>query len=494
MVQNMDTEAGLETSQPVTTTPAPSQPPVQTPRLRVLVVDDDVDSSAWVAALLSARGHAVKQACTGQEFRQTMAAWPPDVVLLDMVLPDADGLELLQHTRSKHPDVQAIMITGHGSVTKAVDAMTSGAFSFVEKPVEPGHLMALIEKVAERVALVQENRRLQEALAGAPNFPGLVAQSDAMRQLFRLMSVVAPTDANVLIHGENGTGKELVAEAIHEHSKRADRPFIRLNCAAIPSELLESELFGHRKGSFTGAVADKVGLIEMADGGSLLLDEIGEMSPALQAKLLRVLQEREFRPIGSTRVVRPTFRLMCATNVDLEQALTSGKLRRDLFFRINTITLTIPPLRERPDDIPLLAEHFRMKFAEKHGRDVRGLDPEARRLMVRYSWPGNVRELEHVVERAVIVGQTEQITAEDLPPTIREAKPTENTTFMIPPHHTLAEIEKMAILQALERTRWNKRAAANSLGMYRPTFYNKLRKYKIYEPRPRAPKNTEPRQ
>jgi DNA-binding NtrC family response regulator len=470
----------------------PQAVPSQAPRLRILVVDDDTDSSAWVATLLSARGHSVKTASTGQESRQTLATWPPDVLLLDMVLPDADGVELLEHTRARHPDVQAIMITGHGSVTKAVEAMTAGAFSFVEKPVEPGHLVALIDKVGERVALVRENRRLQEALEGAPSFPGLIAQSDSMRQLFRLMSVVAPTDANVLIHGENGTGKELVAEALHKHSKRADRPFIRLNCAAIPSELLESELFGHRKGSFTGAIADKVGLIELADGGSLLLDEIAEMSVALQAKLLRVLQEREFRPIGSTRVLRPTFRLMCATNIDLEQALTSGQLRRDLFFRINTITLTIPPLRERPDDIPLLAEHFRVKCAEKHARDVRGLDPETRRLLARYPWPGNVRELEHVIERAVIVGQSDVITPADLPAALREAKPAEGA-FVIPPHHTLAEIEKMAILQALERTRWNKRAAATSLGMYRPTFYNKLRKYKIYEPRPRTPKNTEPR-
>jgi DNA-binding NtrC family response regulator len=460
--------------------------------LRVIVLDDDVDSSAWVAVLLTSRGHTVRQVATGEAYREALASWPADVVLLDMILPDADGVELLHYTRSHHPDVEAIMITGHGSISTAVRAMASGAFSFLEKPVDAGHLSALLDKAGERVALVQENRRLQAALEGTPTFPKLVAQSDVMKQLFRLMSVVAPTDANVLIHGENGTGKELIAEAIHHASKRASKPFIRLNCAAIPSELLESELFGHRKGSFTGAIADKVGLVELAHGGSLLLDEIGEMQPALQAKLLRVLQEREFRPVGGTRAITPDFRLMCATNVDLDLALSNGTLRRDLYFRVNTITLTVPPLRERPDDIPLLAEHFRVVCAEKHNRDVKAFDPEARRLLVRHTWPGNVRELEHVVERAVIVGEGDMIRVGDLPEGIRSGSPTPHTTFNIPPDHTLAELERMAIVQTLERTRWNKRAAAHSLGMYRPTLYSKLKKYKIYEPRPRGSRKGDP--
>jgi DNA-binding NtrC family response regulator len=460
--------------------------------LRVLVLDDDVDSSAWVAVLLTSRGHTVRQVATGAAYRDALASWPADVVLLDMILPDADGVELLHYTRSHHPDVEALMITGHGSVSTAVRAMANGAFSFLEKPVDAGHLSALLDKVGERVALVQENRRLQAALEGTPVFPKLVAQSDMMKQLFRLMSVVAPTDANVLIVGENGTGKELIAEAIHENSKRAGRPFIRLNCAAIPAELLESELFGHRKGSFTGAIADKVGLVELAHGGSLLLDEIGEMHPALQAKLLRVLQEREFRPIGGTRSVTPDFRLMCATNVDLDLALSNGTLRRDLYFRINTITLTVPPLRERPDDIPLLAEHFRVGCAEKHGREVKGFEPEARRLLVRHTWPGNVRELEHVVERAVIIGEGELIKVADLPEGIRNGSSTPHSSFNIPPDHTLAELERMAIVQTLERTRWNKRAAAHSLGMYRPTLYSKLKKYKICEPTPRGARKGDP--
>jgi transcriptional regulator with PAS, ATPase and Fis domain len=292
------------------------------------------------------------------------------------------------------------------------------------------------------------------------------------------MSLVAPTDANVLIHGESGTGKELVASAIHEHSKRANGPFVKINCAAVPSELLESELFGHKKGSFTGAVADKVGLVELATGGSLLLDEIGEMAPQLQVKLLRLLQEREFRPIGSTRVVRADFRLVCATNASLEAP--ARKIREDLFFRINTITLEIPPLRERPEDIPLLAEHFLARFAERHQRDVRGIHTAAQEALLRHTWPGNVRELEHVIERAVIVAEGPEIRVEDLPDILDQPHP-EPAVAAEQGQLTLAEIERQAILRTLERTNGNKRAAASILGVYRPTLYGKLRKYKLGE-------------
>jgi transcriptional regulator with PAS, ATPase and Fis domain len=329
---------------------------------------------------------------------------------------------------------------------------------------------------------VNENRQVRQELAQHRPFPEIVARSEAMQQLFKLMSVVAPTDASVLITGENGTGKELVAAAIHQYSRRGKGPFIRLNCAAIPSELLESELFGHRRGAFTGAVADKVGLVQVADGGTLLLDEIGEMAAPLQAKLLRVLQEREFRPVGSTQITKLNFRLICATNIDLDAALEGGKLRQDLYFRINTITLHVPPLRERAEDVLLLAEHFRAKLAERHQREVSGFDPEVKRLLVRYSWPGNVRELENVVEHGVIVTRGPLITVEDVPKLSDGPPPAaEDGAFLIPPHHTLADLEKLAILQALERNRGNKRAAAKALGVYRPTLYNKLKKYGIGE-------------
>jgi transcriptional regulator with PAS, ATPase and Fis domain len=271
-----------------------------------------------------------------------------------------------------------------------------------------------------------------------------------------------------------------VGTAIHEHSARRARPFIKINCAAIPSELMESELFGHKKGSFTGAVSDKVGLMEAADGGSLLLDEIAEMPVTLQVKLLRVLQEREFRPVGSNRVIRPNFRLICATNLDVEKAMAEGKLREDLYFRINTVTLSIPPLRDRPEDVPLLAEHFMQVFRSRHNRAVEGIHPEAMRVLLRYRWPGNVRELEHVIERGVIVAEGPQVMTDDLSPVVNSSdRQPPSSTFTIPPHHTLAEIEKLAILQTLERTSGNKRKAAHILGVYRPTLYSKLRKYHL---------------
>jgi DNA-binding NtrC family response regulator len=372
------------------------------------------------------------------------------------------------------------MVTGYGSVPKAVEAMEAGAFSFIEKPVDVGILIAMLEKAGEKLALSAENRRLKEELREHTAFANIVARSDKMRQLFHLIRSVAPTDASVLVHGENGTGKELVATAIHQHSKRASGPFIKINCAAIPSELIESELFGHKRGAFTGAVSDKTGLMELADGGSLLLDEIGEMPANLQVKLLRVLQDREFRPVGGSRVIKPNFRLICATNVNLDAALGDGKLREDLYFRINTVTLSISPLRDRTDDILLLAEHFLGRFSTEHQRSIASIHPDAGRALLRYRWPGNVRELEHVIERAVIVAEGTQVTVDDLPPEVRDADrfPTQSG-FVIPPHHTLEEIEKLAILETLERTRWNKRKAASILGVYRPTLYNKLKKYKL---------------
>jgi len=299
-----------------------------------------------------------------------------------------------------------------------------------------------------------------------------------------LMSLSAPTDANVLIHGESGTGKELVASAIHEHSKRANGPFVKINCAAVPAELMESELFGHKRGAFTGALSDKVGLVEMASGGSLLLDEIGELPAGLQVKLLRLLQEREFRPVGGTRVVRADFRLICATNQPLDP--DSRKLREDLFFRINTITLEIPPLRERAEDVPLLCDHFLAKFAAQHGREVRSIALAAQEALKGYSWPGNIRELEHVVERAVIVAEGKEITLADLP-ALEERAPAGEPAAVVAQSAstqeplTLAEAERLAIVRALEQAHGNKRAAADMLGVYRPTLYGKIKKYKLAE-------------
>jgi DNA-binding NtrC family response regulator len=450
---------------------------------RVLIIDDEADAAKALQLLLEPRGYAVRSAENGSDARRALETWHPLLVLMDLMLPDVSGLELLQHFKEVAPDCQVLMVTGYGSVPKAVEAMNLGAFSFIEKPIEVSLLFAQLAKAQEKLALADENRRLRERLLEDQSIgANFVGRSEKMRQLFSLIAKVAPTDASVLVHGENGTGKELVATAIHQQSRRNRGPFIKINCAALPAELIESELFGHRRGAFTGAVADKMGLMELSDGGSLLLDEISEMPAALQVKLLRVLQEREFRPVGGSRVVRSDFRLICATNANLDAALADRKLREDLYFRINTVTLSIPPLRERSEDVPLLVDHFIAKYADRHGRTVERCDPDALRLLQRYRWPGNVRELEHVIERAVIVATGPVITQADLPVSVRDPEPgLETGEFFIPPHHTLEEIERLAIVQTLERTQGNKRAAASILGVYRPTLYSKLRKYRLLD-------------
>jgi len=386
---------------------------------RILIVEDDPDSAEFLRLLLEPHGYAIETAQSGQEARKKLGAWEPELVLMDLMLPDVRGLDLLRDFRTARPDTQVIVVSGLGSIAIAVEAMEGGALSFIEKPINASVVIAMLHKASERLALAAENRRLKAELEEHTTFGNIVARSKPMRELCRLIRSVAPTDANVLVTGENGTGKELVATAIHQHSKRLDGPFIKVNCAAIPTELIESELFGHQRGAFTGAIADKQGLMEMADNGTLLLDEIGEVPPNVQVKLLRVLQDREFRPVGSARVVKPNFRLICSTNVNLETALATGKLREDLYFRINTLMLPVPPLRQRSADIPLLVEAFLRRFVTQHEREITGIDPEAAKALEDYSWPGNVRELEHVIERAVILAQGSQVMASDFPAAVR---------------------------------------------------------------------------
>jgi DNA-binding NtrC family response regulator len=388
---------------------------------KMLIVEDHADSAEFLRLLLEPNGYDVHVAATAQSAREELAAWQPELVLMDLMLPDVEGLDLLHDFRRISPATQVIVVSGHGSISVAVEAMESGAISFIEKPINPSVLMAQLHKASERLALTAENRRLKAELDETGSFGGMVGRSKPMRQLSQLIKSVAPTDANVLITGENGTGKEVVATVIHENSKRAKGPFIKVNCAAIPTELIESELFGHKRGAFTGAVNDKMGLMEMANNGTLLLDEIGELSANLQVKLLRVLQDREFRPVGSTKILRPNFRLLSSTNVNVENALKDGRLREDLYFRINTLTLHVPALRERPNDIPLLAEWFLQRFVAQHDRNILAFHPDAVRALVDYAWPGNVRELQHVVERAVILTQASVIGVNDLPDGIAAA-------------------------------------------------------------------------
>ena len=355
-------------------------------KYRVLAIDDEPAMIEWLKILLEHEGYEVRTAMIGTRGEEIFKTWKPDVVITDMMLPDVDGLELLRKFKQTHADTEVIVVTGHGSVPKAVEAMKGGAHSFVEKPIEPDTLLAVLERAIERRDLVNENALLKLKVEGQFRFGNIIGKSKKMHEVLELVESVAGSDANILIQGENGTGKELIANAIHYNSKRAKGPFIKINCAAIPKDLIESELFGYKKGAFTGAQTDKEGLFEMAEGGSLLLDEIGEMPPYLQTKLLRVLQEREYRPIGSDRIVRVDFRLVCATNIDLDAALRDGKLREDLYFRINTITLRVPALRERTEDIPLLCEHFLEKYKNRHQRNVKSIAPAAYHVLIRHRW------------------------------------------------------------------------------------------------------------
>jgi DNA-binding NtrC family response regulator len=456
-------------------------------RRRVLVVDDEPMVTDWLKMVIeqAANGTAyeVRAAAVGSRASEIFRSWHPDVVLLDLVLPDIDGIALLRQLKAIDPAPEMIVISGVGTITRALEAGQAGAFFFLEKSnLDPGGLVSILDRATDLQVERAQHERLKEQVRDQYAFSNIIGKSTKMRELFDLIEAVAESDANILIQGENGVGKELIANAIHVRSGRASGPFIKINCAALPKELIESELFGYKKGAFTGAETDKVGLLELAAGGSLLLDEIGEMPLLLQTKLLRVLQEREYRPIGSDRLVKVDFRLICATNVEPEVAIKDGRLREDLYFRINTVALRVPPLRERTEDLPLLCAHFLEKFNGRYQKNVKGISPAAYHLLIRFRWPGNVRELENAVERAVLVAKSPDVQPQDLPDSIRGDAAAEDA-FTVPPHHTLAEIERMAVVQTLQRTNWNKQEAAQILGLYRPTLYSKIKKHHIKDPR-----------
>ena len=456
-------------------------------RRRVLVVDDEPMVTDWLKMVVeqgaTAPGYEVRAAAIGSRAIEMFRSWRPDVVLIDLVLPDIDGIALLRQLKAIDEAPEMIVISGVGTITRALEAGQAGAFYFIEKSnLDPAGIVSILDRATDLQVERAQHERLKEKVRDQYAFSNIIGKSKKMRELFELIEAVAESDANILIQGENGVGKELIANAIHVRSGRAKGPFIKINCAALPKELIESELFGYKKGAFTGATTDKVGLLELAAGGSLLLDEIGEMPLLLQTKLLRVLQEREYRPIGSDRLVKVDFRLICATNVDPEAAIKDGRLREDLYFRINTVTLRVPPLRERSEDLPLLCAHFLEKFNGRYQKNVKGISPAAYHLLIRFRWPGNVRELENAIERAVLVAKSADVQPQDLPDSIRGDAVAEDA-FTVPPHHTLAEIERMAVVQTLQRTNWNKQEAAQILGLYRPTLYSKIKKHDIKDPR-----------
>jgi len=456
-------------------------------RRRVLVVDDEPMVTDWLKMVIeqgaAAPGYEVRAAAVASRAIDIFRSWRPDVVLIDLVLPDLDGIALLRQLKTIDESPEMIVISGVGTITRALEAGQAGAFYFIEKSnLDPAGIVSILDRATDLQVERAQHERLKEQVRDQYAFSNIIGKSKNMRELFELIEAVAESDANILIQGENGVGKELIANAIHVRSGRAKGPFIKINCAALPKELIESELFGYKKGAFTGATTDKVGLLELAAGGSLLLDEIGEMPLLLQTKLLRVLQEREYRPIGSDRLVKVDFRLICATNVDPDAAIKGGRLREDLYFRINTVTLRVPPLRERNEDLPLLCAHFLEKFNGRYQKSVKGISPAAYHLLIRFRWPGNVRELENAIERAVLVAKSADVQPQDLPDSIRGDAVAEDA-FTVPPHHTLAEIERMAVVQTLQRTNWNKQEAAQILGLYRPTLYSKIKKHHIKDPR-----------
>ncbi|HEV3467992.1 MAG TPA: sigma-54 dependent transcriptional regulator [Pyrinomonadaceae bacterium] len=445
-------------------------------RSRVLVVDDEASVAGALELILSERGHEVSAAASVGQALALVRARPFDLVFTDLRLPDATGIELLEQLKGETPETEVVLMTAHGSLDVAIEAIKRGAFYYLEKPFTPDQVSMLAERALQFEAVKRENRVLRSTLAADGEDFGIVGNHPKMRQIHAVIRTAAPSDASVLIEGESGTGKELIATALHLQSPRAQRPFIRINCAAIPSELIESELFGYKKGAFTGADRDKRGLIEAAGGGTLLLDEIGEMPLHLQTKLLRVLQERRVRRVGDEQETAVDFRLVSSTNRDTAQMIKDGALRKDLYFRISTVKVRVPPLRERADDVVVLAERFLARYAEKYGKRLRGISPAAFALLARYDWPGNVRELESVVEHAVLFAQGEQLQPEDLPEQLHAAQ-SSSFRCVIPPYMTMEEVEREAILQTLERTGGNVKKTAQILNFHRPTLYRRLRKY-----------------
>jgi DNA-binding NtrC family response regulator len=443
---------------------------------RILAVDDEESVADALALVLGERGHKVETARSAAEADALLRSRPFDLVFTDLRLPDGSGIDLLTRIKSDSPETEIILMTAHGSLELTIEAIKRGAFYYLEKPFTPEQALVLAARALQFKDVKSENRALKGTLKGDGDDFGLVGRHPKIRQIREVIRTAAPSDASVLIEGESGTGKELVAAAFHFRSARAERPFIRINCAAIPSELIESELFGYRKGAFTGADRDKRGLIEAVAGGTLLLDEIAEMPAHLQTKLLRVLQERRLRRLGDEQESPVDFRLVSSTNRDTTLMIQEGALRKDLYFRISTIKVRVPPLRERSDDVMLLAEHFLLRYAEKYLKRLRGISQPAYAMLARYDWPGNVRELESVIEHAVLFSQDEQVMPEDLPEQLHAAEST-HYRCVIPPYLTMEEIEREAIAQTLERTGRNVKKTAQILDYHRPTLYRKLKKF-----------------
>jgi len=444
---------------------------------RLLVVDDELNARTALAKMLREEGYEVETAQDGFKALPKLQEFAPDLLLTDLKMPGMDGLRLMEKAFESEPEPAAILMTASGTIDSAVAAMRAGAADYITKPINFDELLIIIERALERRLLSRETGQLRARVAARDRIDNIVGRSAPMLQVFEAIMQVAPSRASVLILGESGTGKELVASAIHQHSTRAGRPFIKLHCAALAESLLESELFGHERGAFTGALTRREGRFKQADGGTLFLDEIGEISPAIQVKLLRFLQEREFEPVGANHTVKVDVRIIAATNRNLAEEVKAGRFREDLFYRLNVVTIETPPLRARPSDIPLLALRFLHKFTAESGKAIRGFTDEALQQLTLYSWPGNVRELENAIERAVVVCRHHEIRQQDLPPDIVKTTGRAPDGMPIMPGATLAELEQYAILKTLEHTGGATTRAAEMLGVSPRTIQYRLREY-----------------
>ncbi len=442
-----------------------------TPRL--LLVDDETAHLQTLERLFVKEGYFVATAESGQQALDLLRAHSFHLVITDLMMPGIDGMDLLKFVRTLQPEAEVILMTAFGTVERAVHGMKEGAYDFVSKPIKRATILKAAHQALERQALMAENRVLKAQLADLRDERNIIGQSSSLRESLALVRQVAASDATVLLSGESGTGKELFAQMIYQQSSRANRPFVAVNCAALPESILESELFGYEKGAFTGANQRRIGRFEAAHGGTLFLDEIGELSAHVQVKLLRVLQEGEFERLGSSKPVRVDVRIITATNKELDEEMRLGNFRDDLYYRLNVVEIKIPPLRHRLEDVPLLAEHFLKKFRAKNSRDIQALSRDALEALSAYRWPGNVRELENVIERAVVLDTDGMIHIDDLPEQIVE-HPTETRHITIPIGTSLEEIERRVLHETLKMTGGDKKLAAKLLGIATRTIYRKL--------------------
>jgi DNA-binding NtrC family response regulator len=446
---------------------------------RVLIVEDDPATRMGLTELVRTWGFLAESAEDGEDALQKVTSFRPAIVVTDLVMPRMDGHQLLKSLRESDVDVSVVILTAQGSVESAVEAIKDGAYDYLTKPVDPQRLQILLQKVVERQETLREVKALRRQLRDQGSFGKMIGSSPGMRKVYRIVEQAAPTSASVLIDGESGTGKELVAQTVHQLSPRASAPFVAINCAAIPETLLESEIFGHEKGAFTGASDRRQGCFELADHGTLFLDEIAEMTPATQVKLLRVLQERTFRRLGGRQEQKVDVRVIAATNQEPAEAVKNGKLREDLFYRLNVFAITLPTLRERKEDLPLLIQSFLAEFNARNGKSIAGVDHEAMRTLEAYNWPGNVRELRNVIERATILADGEFIDARLLPNVLVAAGESPQPALSIAPGTTVEEAERRLIQMTLEHTRDNKTRAAEILGISLKTLHNKLNRLKL---------------